>query len=144
MTKSNTKTKATKNNATKGAFIDAPKKGKRGKAKAAEPEVKVIKGSVVPAHFKIKGGKDGVMRKDDLDQAVRNAFLAEGSSDIGPQAAARLATDAILEANGEKAGRWEKLNAGMLSMNLRNVLRGKRRNGLTVHVGSKKFGPTEA
>ena len=114
------------------------------KAKSAEvvvitPEAPAANGSVVGKHWKAKAGKAGVWRNDKLDDAVRSAFLSEGSSSVEPQEAARIATDRILSENGLDVERWNGKNAGMLSMNLRNVLRGLLRNDGVVFVYGKKI-----
>ena len=103
------------------------------------PEPGAINGSVVAQHWKAKAGKSGVWRNDKLDDAVRSAFLAAGGTDIDPQEAARIATDAILQENGLDVGRWSGKNAGMLSMNLRNVLRGLLRNDGLIFIRGKKI-----
>lgn len=113
----------------------------QGERAAMPPEVKTepkATASVVGQHWKTKAGKAGVWKADKLNDAVRNAFLSEGGSDVDAQKAARIATDKILAENHLDAGRWNGKNAGMLSMNLRNVLRGLIRNdGLCMVYGKK-------
>lgn len=148
-------TKATAKKQTKTerqAALRAPRKDKGKKRKSADvvtitpepdaipaPATGPIKGSVVQAHWKAKAGKVGVWRSDKLNDAVRNAFLSESSNEVEPAAAARIATDKILSENGLDVGRWAGKNAGMLSMNLRNVLRGLLRNDGVVFVYGKKI-----
>lgn len=105
------------------------------KAKDAAP----AKGSVVPASFKTKAGKAGIMNADDLGAAIKNAFLAAGSNDRSAQESARDAVDALLTENGLDVGRWTGRNPGMLRMNVSNVLRAMRRNGENVLVRGKVF-----
>lgn len=95
--------------------------------------------SVVGQHWKDKAGKAGVWKNDKLNDAIRNAFLGESSKDVDAQKAARIATDKILNENGLDSGRWNGKNAGMLSMNLRNVLRGLIRNDGLCYVYGKKI-----
>ncbi len=108
------------------------------------PDAKVVKGSVVPATFKAKAGKSGVMNGDDLGAAITNAFLAAGSNDLTAQESARIACDELLNDNGLDVSRWPGKNPGMLRMNVTNVLRGIRRNGESVLVRGKSFKPVTA
>lgn len=136
MTKNNTKKeKKTATRIARGRKPAAP----TTKAKPADVvEMKQSK-SVVLQHWKTKAGKAGVWKNDGLNDAVRNAFLSEGSKDVDPNSAARIATDHILKENHLDEGRWAGKNAGMLSMNLRNVLRGLIRNDGCCYVYGKKI-----
>jgi len=94
--------------------------------------------SVVPQARKEKAGSSGVWRADKLRNSITSAFLREASSTVSEDKAARIATDTILEENGMEPGRWVGKNPGMLSMNLRNVLDGLRRNnGFCIVYGKK-------
>lgn len=144
MTKTAKKTKSITKELYDATITDVilPTKGKKRKAKSADVHPitpKVIKGSVVPANFKAKAGKAGIMNNDDLGQAIKNAFLAAGSNDLTPQASARIAVDELLQDNGLDVGRWAGKNPGMLRMNITNVLRGIRRNGESVMVRGKAY-----
>lgn len=143
MTKQAKKTETTKNTArtTKGKALAAPAKRTKQADVVPLEQPKVLKGSVVPAQFKTKAGKAGIMNGDDLGMAVKNAFLAHGSNDRTAQESARLAVDELLADNGLDAGRWAGKNPGMLRMNITNVLRGIRRNGESVIVRGKAFKP---
>lgn len=135
--------------ATKKDKATATNRAPRGSKKPAAPTtkkesadiVKLAKAtqSVVGHAWKAKAGKAGVWKADKLNDAVRNAFLSEGSSDVDARAAARIATDKILTENHLDSGRWNGKNAGMLSMNLRNVLRGLIRNDGLCYVYGKKI-----
>lgn len=128
-TKAKTKTKAT----TKRAIVRKRKPTAKNAPKAEVVALPVRKGSVVPVFYKAKAGKSGVLRADDLGTAIADAFLGAASP--------RVACDALLRENGLDVGRWEGKNAGMLRMNVTNVLRGARRNGNTILVRGKKFQP---
>lgn len=134
MSKTAKKTKATETRATrKAAKRDFPIKPLKRSKKAEvvqlpAPADAPIKGSVVGQAYKDKAGKSGVWKEDAVSAAVREAFLSETTTDVPAAEAARIATDKILVENGLDSGRWEGKNPGMLSMNLRNVLRGLIRN----------------
>lgn len=139
-------TKHAKKTKVERQTLRAPRKAKKATIHAlpAKPEAKVIKGSVVPASFKIKAGKAGIMNSDDLGTAIKNAFLFHGSNDRSAQDTARIATDELLQDNGLDVGRWNGKNPGMLRMNVTNVLRGIRRNGESVVIRGKSFKPVNA
>lgn len=136
-------TPSPKRTAKAAPALPAPRKAKKATIHALPaPEApKVIKGSVVPAAFKAKAGKSGILNADDLGAAIKNAFLFHGANDLTPQESARLAVDELLTENGLDVGRWEGKNPGMLRMNVTNVLRGIRRNGESVIVRGKAYKP---
>lgn len=132
--------KAAKKMKTERTAQRAPRRNKKAEVHALpKPEAQPARGSVVPASFKAKAGKAGIMNGDDLGTAIKNAFLAAGSNDLTPAQSARIACDELLQENGLDVGRWEGRNPGMLRMNISNVLRGIRRNGESVTIRGKSF-----
>lgn len=94
---------------------------------------KVIKGSVVPAHYKKDYGPS-----QSCGDEIAEIMKAETCDEKGK--ADRAALIRIADANGIPHDRWAHLNVGMFRMNLSNVLRGKVKRNEQVVIGKHKLG----
>lgn len=102
-------------------------------ANNVEIKSKVIKGSVVPAHYK----KDYGPTQSCNDEVA--AFMKSATTDEKGKAD-REALKRIARANGIDFARWDHLNVGMFRMNLSNVLRGKLKRNEQITIGDHKLG----
>lgn len=94
---------------------------------------KVIKGSVVPAHYKKDYGPTQSCNDEVANFMKEAATDDKGKADLA--ALKKIAAD-----NGVDFGKWEHLNIGMARMNLSNVLRGKLKRNEQVTIGRHKLG----
>lgn len=104
-----------------------------------QPKASKAKVGVVPAWWHSKATRFGGGCSDDIDLAMRDAFLTRATDKSDkPQ----LDVDA-LRAWGESIGlwrdKWDRLNPGMQRMNLTNRVRAAIRNGATIELNGETF-----
>lgn len=92
--------------------------------------------TVVPFKYRLQYGPD--QNCGDTVARLLSDYVRDENGKVDTDRLSEVANR-----NGVDLGKWSHLNLGMVRMNLGNVLRGRVRNGATVHIGNHTIGPVE-